>query len=98
VNNGSSVWIHCTHLIIFNERAAINHNYAQKRTPRVARSPALNIIISQDVLSLPYLHRLSERNLEYIQQFGGEVNTNRTGFASVSPISDSPGRGDMRFN
>jgi len=84
VDNGSSVWLHGTHLITFNESAAINesllvmYNFAKKRTPGVASSPSLNITISQDVINIPYHHGLSERNLEYSQQFGAEINTNRT--------------------
>jgi len=84
VDNGTSVWIHGTHLVTFSERVTVNEtlvlnqNSAQKRTPGVASSPSLNITISQNTLSLPYLHRLSERNLEYIQKFGNKINTNQT--------------------
>jgi len=47
---------------------------AQKRAPGVASSPSLNITVEHNILSLPYLHRLSERNLEHIKRFGEDIN------------------------
>ncbi|KAH8392785.1 hypothetical protein KR200_001006 [Drosophila serrata] len=61
-----------------NETRYINHDMAQKRAPGVASSPSLNISLEHDILSLPYLHRLSERNLEHIKRFGEDVNNYRS--------------------
>ncbi|KAH8309669.1 hypothetical protein KR044_007810 [Drosophila immigrans] len=83
VDNGTETRVQGTHLITFNDRAKINgtlfinHNNAQNRVPGIANSPILNITASQDVLSLPYLHRLSERNLEEIQGFKDAAGTHR---------------------
>jgi len=37
----------------------------------------------QDVLSLPYLNRLSERNLEFIKEFREEIDNNQTRLAAI---------------
>lgn len=80
VDNGTEVWIRGTHLITFDERATINgtsftnRNNVRSKVPGVARFPLLNITANQNVLSLPYLHRLSERNLETIRQFQEEAS------------------------
>jgi len=52
----------------------VNHDMAQKRAPGVASSPFLNISMEHNILSLPFLHRLSERNLEHIKRFGEDIN------------------------
>ncbi|KAH8280173.1 hypothetical protein KR054_007456 [Drosophila jambulina] len=91
VDNGTETWTHGTHLITFEKQATINgtlfinHNNTQKRAPGTASLPVLNITATQDVLSLPYLHRLSERNLEFIKEFREEIDDHRTQSANVSP-------------
>jgi len=42
-------------------------------------SPVLNISMKHEILSLPYLHRLSERNLEQIRKFEQDVDGYRLG-------------------
>lgn len=83
VDNGTEIRVMGTHLITFNDRARINgtlfvnHNNAQSRVPGIANFPILNITASQDILSLPFLHRLSERNLEEIEKFKEETGSHR---------------------
>jgi len=57
-----------------NETRYVNNDMAQKRAPGVASSPSLNITMEHNILSLPYLHCLSERNLEHIKRFGEYIN------------------------
>jgi len=52
-----------------NENIFKNHDMVQKRSPGVANSPVLNISMKQEILSLPYLQRSSENNLEQIKKF-----------------------------
>lgn len=40
----------------------------------MANSPVLNISMKHEILSLPYLHRLSEKNLERIMKFEKDVD------------------------
>ncbi|KAH8272447.1 hypothetical protein KR044_002970 [Drosophila immigrans] len=83
VDNGIETRVQGTHLITFENKAKINgtlfinHNKGQNRVPGIANSPILNITASQDVLGLPYLHRLNERNLEEIQGFKEAAGTHR---------------------
>jgi len=65
------------HLVV-NKTRFVNHDTAQKRAPGVASSPFLNVTMERNALSLKYLHRLSERNLEHIKKFGKEVNDYRS--------------------
>jgi len=80
VDNGTYIHIRGTHLITFiesavvNETRYVNNDRAQKRVPGVASSPSLNITMEHNILSLPYLHRLSERNLEHIKRVGENIN------------------------
>jgi len=80
VDNGTTIHIRGTHLITFTESAMVNqtvfvnHDMVQKRAPGVANSPVLNISIKHEILSLPYLYRLSERNLEQIRKFEEDVD------------------------
>jgi len=57
-----------------NQTVFVNHDMVQKRAPGVANSPVLNISINHEILSLPYLYRLSERNLEQIRKFEEDVD------------------------
>jgi len=81
IDNGTVSWVHGTQLIIFNKWVTvngtkyINRNSVQNRFPGIAASPLLNVTGHQDVLSLPYLHRLNERNLETIQEVRDEVGS-----------------------
>jgi len=83
VDNGTEIQVQGTHLITFGDRVAnngtlfYNHNNVRNRVPGIANSPLLNITASQNVLSLPYLHRLNERNLEVIQQFKEDAGTDQ---------------------
>jgi len=89
VDNGTEIWTHGTHLITFDKQAIINdtlfinHNNTQKRAPGIASLPLLNITATQDVLSLPYLHRLSARNLEFIKEFKEEIENQRTRLVAI---------------
>lgn len=80
VDNGTAIHIRGTHLITFiesamvNETVFFNHDMVQNRAPGVANSPVLNISMKHEVLSLPYLHRLSEKNLEQIRNFEKDVD------------------------
>jgi len=73
-----------THLITMNDRVLINdttfinHDKAQIRALGVAISPLLNITAHKDILILPCLHQLSERNLEFIKEFGREIDANHS--------------------
>jgi len=85
VDNGTAIHVKGTHLITFivsamvNETVFTNHDMVQKRAPGVANSPVLNISMKHEILSLPYLHRLSERNLEQIRKFEQDVDGYRLG-------------------
>lgn len=81
VDNGTEIWVHGTNLITFNKWARINEtkylnlNSVQSKFPGIAASPLLNVTGHQDVLSLPYLHRLNERNLEIIKEVKDEIGS-----------------------
>jgi len=83
VDNGSEIWVHGTHLVTFARRAVIigtlyvNQNGIQNRVPGVPKLPLLNITSHQRVLSLPYLRRLNEGNLETIRRFREEFDAER---------------------
>jgi len=85
VDNGTAIHVKGTHLITFivsamvNETVFTNHDMVQKRAPGVANSPVLNISMKHEILSLPYLHRLSEMNLEQIRNFEQDVDGYRLG-------------------
>ncbi|XP_044314748.1 uncharacterized protein LOC108041322 isoform X3 [Drosophila rhopaloa] len=67
-----------SHSLTVNETRYVNHDVARKRVPGVARSPSLNITLEHNILSLPYLYRLSERNLDHIKKFGEDINGYRS--------------------
>lgn len=83
VDNGTKVWVHGILLITLTKRATINgtmftnRNSVISKVPVVAKFPLLNITASQNVLSLPYLHRLNERNFETIRKFKEEIGADR---------------------
>lgn len=70
--NGSEKIVSGTYLVTFEDKVQINgsnfenHNGVIKGLPGSASTTFLNITGQQEVLSLPYLRRLSVENLRYI--------------------------------
>jgi len=60
---------------LINETKYLNRNNVQSKFPGIAASPLLNVTGHQDVLSLPYLHGLNERNLEIIKEVKDEIGS-----------------------
>lgn len=59
------VWINGTHFI--------NYNNTKRKLPAIAASTLLNITGHQEVLSLPFLHKLNIDNLRYIGKLESEI-------------------------
>lgn len=78
-NSHHQRWVRGTQLITFNDwvtikgKRYINCNNVQNWFPGISGSPLLNITGHQGILSLPYRHRLNERNLDTTQKVKDEM-------------------------
>ncbi len=74
VDDGPEVFVNGTYLVTFKRTAFINgtkyvnFNDYPKRLPQLATSARLNVTYHHALLSLPFLHKLSEKNLQRIYE------------------------------
>ena len=74
VDDGPEVFVNGTYLVTFKRTAFINGtkyvniNDYPKRLPQLATSARLNATYHHALLSLPFLHKLSEKNLQRISE------------------------------
>jgi len=88
---GSIQTVSGTYLITFENEIRVNgslfknHNGMLKKSPNSATAAILNITSHQEILSLPYLRRLSVENLRCIEEISKGITT-RPAISSLSTI------------
>jgi len=80
-DGGPEILIEGTYLVTFEQTATINGTEfvnirkALSKQPGIVRSPLVNIIGHDPVLSIPLLHRMNSENLRSVQSFKEEVES-----------------------
>jgi len=61
-------------LATINGTEFVNLQKTLRKQPGIVRSPLLNIVGHDPVLSIPFLHRMSNNNIRFIQGFNYELD------------------------